>query len=88
MIFFKMTSCLCFRIQHKLKKAFTSFNKELDIYLNIYDIDVGVGAFHTGTEIDGVEYSYGYTKKGTGASICTAHPFTSICIYLHLFASV
>ena len=58
-------------------KGASTLKKEVKVCLNVYDLieankygaGVGIGAFHSGCEIDGVEYSFGlndYTPPRTG----------------------
>lgn len=53
-------------------------DSKMNVYLNIYDLTrinslftlCGLGAFHTGVEINKVEYSYGYSNsRSTGVYI-------------------
>mmetsp|Transcript_7920 Transcript_7920/g.11231 ORF Transcript_7920/g.11231 Transcript_7920/m.11231 type:complete len:269 (-) Transcript_7920:393-1199(-) len=59
-------------------------SSNIKAYLNIYDLVkynpyvhcLGLGAYHTGIEINGVEWSYGHTERGTGVYPCLpgSHP--------------
>ncbi|GAB5359198.1 hypothetical protein AAMO2058_000524000 [Amorphochlora amoebiformis] len=48
------------------------------VTLNVYDLlkvnqyfhCCGIGAYHTGIEIDGVEWAYGHSERGTGVYAC------------------
>lgn len=51
----------------------------MDVILNVYDLSdnsclypIGLGAYHTGVEISGVEYTYAHVMDGTG--VCLHDP--------------
>jgi len=59
-------------------------SNSLTVSLNVYDLadqnqyahPLGLGAYHTGIEINGIEWSYGHAERGTGVYPCLpgSHP--------------
>eukprot|EP00466_Bigelowiella_natans_P001737 jgi/Bigna1/140340/aug1.55_g15048 len=59
-------------------------DSRIKAYLNVYDLVkynayvhwAGLGAYHTGIEINGVEWAYGHAERGTGVYPCLpgSHP--------------
>mmetsp|Transcript_9706 Transcript_9706/g.19101 ORF Transcript_9706/g.19101 Transcript_9706/m.19101 type:complete len:211 (-) Transcript_9706:322-954(-) len=53
-------------------------SNSLAVSLNVYDLaeqnqyahQLGLGAYHTGIEINGIEWSYGHAERGTGVYPC------------------
>jgi len=63
-------------------------SNSLAVSLNVYDLaeqnqyahQLGLGAYHTGIEINGIEWSYGHAERGTGVYPCLpgSHPNAKI----------
>jgi len=50
----------------------------MEVYVNIYDLStynrygewLGIGAYHTGIEVNNIEYGYGYSTQEEGGVFC------------------